>query len=96
MTRAHHAHHDLAVVSTLHVHLDHDNCSLGKRMSRAAARAKSDPDAYLICEAGQAEKHECFRGEVFAMVGTGRGVPDSRRGAEAVPARRTLPGLDVG
>jgi CopG family nickel-responsive transcriptional regulator len=50
MTRAHHAHHDLAV-STLHVHLDHDNCLEIVVLRGAMDRVRGFADA-VIAQAG--------------------------------------------
>jgi CopG family nickel-responsive transcriptional regulator len=50
MTRAHHAHHDLAV-STLHVHLDHDNCLEVVVLRGAMDRVRGFADA-VISQAG--------------------------------------------
>jgi CopG family nickel-responsive transcriptional regulator len=50
MTKAHHAHHDLAV-STLHVHLDHDNCLEIVVLRGAMDRVRGFADA-VIAQAG--------------------------------------------
>ncbi|MCF7984838.1 MAG: nickel-responsive transcriptional regulator NikR [Thiohalocapsa sp.] len=46
LTRAHHHHHDLAV-STLHVHLDHDNCMETAVLRGAAARVRAFADSVI-------------------------------------------------
>ncbi len=46
LTNAHHAHHDLTV-STLHVHLDHDNCMETVVLRGAADRVAAFADAVI-------------------------------------------------
>ena len=50
LTKEHHAHHDLAV-STLHVHLDHDNCLEIVVLRGAMDRVRGFADA-VIAQAG--------------------------------------------
>jgi CopG family nickel-responsive transcriptional regulator len=50
LTRSHHAHHDLAV-STLHVHLDHDNCMETVVLRGPAEQVRTFADA-VIAEPG--------------------------------------------
>jgi CopG family nickel-responsive transcriptional regulator len=50
LTRSHHAHHDLAV-STLHIHLDHDNCMESVVLRGPAEQVRSFANA-VIAEPG--------------------------------------------